>query len=232
MRGIPKDAVECVDCQLPRGSKKDSLCASCRLKRRPKKYPFTPEMDDYLRRVYADNSYNKNALGEAITAYEKRYRLPRYVVRARASRLGVSVDNRRRWTPEEIATLRNLAGSMSVKEIAAKMGRGHTCVAAMMDSQRISRKITEGYTRQEVCQLLGVSATTTIKWVRSCLLKVNAETDRVTEASMAKFIRNHPDKYSLKRVDEAWFKGMIFPSFGLSYARTASEPSQTAVMVG
>jgi hypothetical protein len=231
MRGIPNNPVECLDCKRHIAYPKDRLCNGCRSKRRPKKYPFTPEMDDYLRRVYADNSVNKHALTEAITAFAQRYRLPRHQVSHRAGRLGITFDTRRKWTPEEIQTLRELSGVKCVKAIAKRLRRADHFVSAMMDRLRISYAVTEGYNRREVCQMMGVSPTTVIQWVRSGLLKVNRETDRITEVSLSKFIRNHPDKYSLKRVDEAWFKGMIFPSFGLSYARTSSEPSQTVAMV-
>jgi hypothetical protein len=49
-----------------------------------------------------------------------------------------------------------------------------------------------------------------------------------------KFLRDHPEEYRLNRVDEAWFKGLMFPSFGRAYiprsanARTKQPTSEVA----
>jgi hypothetical protein len=213
-----QNPVECLDCKLVRANPKDSLCRACRMRRTPKKYPFTAEMDDYIRKIYADNSVNKKDLSAAITAFADRHKMPRHQVTLRASRLGLAFNkNRRRWTAEEIDTLHTLAGTKGVNEIARRLHRAYTSVSAMMDSLRISRKVMEGYTCRDVSMVLGVSPRTVDKWILDGRLKVDGETGRVTEMSLSRFIRNHPDKYSLKRVDETWFKGMIFPSFGVNF---------------
>jgi hypothetical protein len=57
------------------------------------------------------------------------------------------------------------------------------------------------------------------KWIKMGWVRL--QDNRLTEASVAKFLRDHPDEYKLNRVDEAWFKGILFPAFG----RTSREPS-------
>jgi hypothetical protein len=32
-----------------------------------------------------------------------------------------------------------------------------------------------------------------------------------------RFLRDHPEEYRLNRVDETWFKGLMFPLFGRAY---------------
>ena len=55
---------------------------------------------------------------------------------------------------------------------------------------------------------------------------------RVTEPSIIKFLREHPEEYRLSRVDEAWFKGLLFPAFGLKrnevVVRAANKPMEPA----
>jgi hypothetical protein len=36
---------------------------------------------------------------------------------------------------------------------------------------------------------------------------------------MIKFLREHPEEYRLSRVDEAWYKGLLFQSFGIKRDR-------------
>jgi hypothetical protein len=69
-------------------------------------------------------------------------------------------------------------------------------------------------------------------WIKLGWLRV--QDDRITETSMMKFLRDHPEEYRLNRVDEAWFKGLMFPSFGRAYiprsanARTKPPTSEVA----
>jgi hypothetical protein len=39
---------------------------------------------------------------------------------------------------------------------------------------------------------------------------------RIPEPSVKRFLKEHPEEYRLARVDEAWFKGMLFTAFGVN----------------
>jgi hypothetical protein len=45
---------------------------------------------------------------------------------------------------------------------------------------------------------------------------------RVSEKAVVKFLIEHPDKYDLRRVDQGWFKAVLFGggSRGCDYVRT------------
>ena len=47
------------------------------------------------------------------------------------------------------------------------------------------------------------------QWVRDGLLKP-ASDGRLSEVAVARFIRKYPQEYDLARVDQAWFKAMVF----------------------
>jgi hypothetical protein len=72
--------------------------------------------------------------------------------------------------------------------------------------------VSTNYSQQDLEQLLGVGRSRVCQWIKNGWLQLL--NGRVTEKSVAKFLRLHPEEYQLSRVDEAWFKGMLFPSFG------------------
>jgi len=76
----------------------------------------------------------------------------------------------------------------------------------------VSSRISSDYSHQQVQQLLGVGRKRVCQWIENGWLQLRE--GRVMEASLEKFLRFHPEEYQLSRVDEAWFKGMVFPSFG------------------
>jgi hypothetical protein len=104
-----------------------------------------------------------------------------------------------------------------------------------MEHINISHRITEGYTREQAAMVLGVSTPMIERWIKARWLRISLETNRITERSLANFIRSHPEQYSLKRVDEVWFKGMMFPgAFGVNLfkqpEKAASGPLEMRLM--
>jgi hypothetical protein len=216
LRGVPNNPVLCRSCNKLNGSPADQLCHGCRVKTRPspnKRFFWTPEFDQQLRLCYLE-APNKVALTENLTGLQKRTGFTRVVLLARAAHLGLSAQSRP-WTPGEIQSLENLAGTFSSSAIARKLGRSYGSIKARCAKQNISRRISDGYSREDVESLLGVGARSVRKWIKSGWLKLHQ--DRVTESSMIRFLREHPEEYRLNRVDETWFKGLLFPSFGRNY---------------
>ena len=111
--------------------------------------------------------------------------------------------------------LGELAGTLTKSAIARKLGRSYWSVKAQCSRLSIQSRLTSGYSRIDIQYLLGVGGRSTARWIKRGWLKL--QNDRITEASVIKFLREHPEEYRLSRVDETWFKGLLFPSFGRNH---------------
>ncbi|HEV2992501.1 MAG TPA: hypothetical protein VG759_28970 [Candidatus Angelobacter sp.] len=234
MRGIPNNPVVCTVCGELKGSPKDQRCHACRIQTRPnpnKRFHWTPELDQELQLAYRD-AHSRNELTENLNRFQKRTGFTRIVVLARATQLGMSAK-RRRWSRQEIEVLNQAAGTLSKAAIARKLKRSYWSVKAECTRLQLSARLSDGYSRRDVECLLGVGHRSIRKWITMGWLRV--QQGRVTEASIIKFLREHPEEYRLSRVDEAWFKGLLFPAFGLKrnedLSRTASKPVAPAAEV-
>jgi hypothetical protein len=144
---------------------------------------------------------------------------------------------RRHWSREEIEVLSETAGTLSKAAIARKLKRSYWSVKAECTRLQISSRLCEGYSRRDVECLLGVGQRSIRKWIAMGWLRV--QDGRVTEPSIIRFLREHPEEYRLSRVDEAWFKGLLFPAFGLKRndvvvraANKSMEPAAEAWLSG
>lgn len=216
MRGIPNNPVACTCCGNPDGSPGDQFCHSCRIKARPnpnKRFWWSPDLDRQLCIAYQETR-DRRELTQSLNAFQKRTGFTRVVVLARATQLGLSSASKR-WTVEELEILGELAGTLSKSAIARKLGRSYCSVKAQCSRLGLQSRLASGYSRADVGYLLGVGARSVRTWIKLGWLRV--QDDRITETSMMKFLRDHPEEYRLNRVDEAWFKGLMFPSFGRAY---------------
>ncbi|MBA3915752.1 MAG: hypothetical protein H0X25_18245 [Acidobacteriales bacterium] len=123
-------------------------------------------------------------------------------------------------------TLRELAGCRSKSAIAKRLGRTVCSVKAKATSLQLCTRVRDGYSQQDLTELFGVSAQTIRRWtMRSWLTVTNG---RVCDEAVIRFLKNHPDQYSLRRVNEEWFKGLIFPRFNvLPLDRPGGESSRS-----
>jgi hypothetical protein len=146
----------------------------------------------------------------------------RVVILARAEVLGLSFCSKRRWTDDEIESLCEASGTVSTSHIAKRLGRTYYSVRAQITKMGLTARVSADYSQQDVEQLLGVGRKRVCQWINHGWLQLL--NGRVTERSLARFLRVHPEEYRLSRVDEAWFKGILFPSFGqFGGARHATE---------
>jgi hypothetical protein len=179
-----------------------------------KVYFFSADQDERVRRSYAEHAHNREALGEAITALAKHMKCPRYIIFNRAAQLRVRTIRGKNWTAKEVQFLRDNVGIKPLAQIRRALKRGHSSVISKIADMQLSRRVLEGYSREDLASSFCVSKYLVSKWISSSWLIPDRDTDRVPESSVRRFISKHPEQYSLKRVDEAWFKGMIFPAFG------------------
>src|SRR5205807_6998048 len=229
MRGIPNNPVVCIGCGELKGTPKDRRCHSCRIQTRPnpnKRFSWTAGLDQELQLVYKE-ARTRRELSENLDRFQKWSGFTRIVVLARATQLGIS-DQRKRWTPEEIEILSETAGSLSKSAIARKLKRSYWSVKAECSKLQISSRLREGYSRADIEFLLGAGSRSVRRWIALGWLRV--QDGRVTEPSVTRFLREHPEEYRLRRVDEAWFKGLLFPSFGAK--RDRGVPQVTNKPVG
>jgi hypothetical protein len=70
------------------------------------------------------------------------------------------------------------------------------------------RVVRDGYSREELKLCLGVSSTRFERWERTGVL--TRWGDRYSEADVRAFLHKHFAEYDLRRVDQTWFKGMVF----------------------
>jgi len=171
---------------------------------------WTAEFDALLISAYR-RAQNRKELSRSLASLQVRTGFTRVVMLTRAVHLGLSFSRRRPWTSQDSALLESWAGNYSPASIARKLKRTFASVKAKCQHLEISLRVTEGYSQADLAELLGASPTSIRRWCRiGWLTVVNG---RVPEAAVVKFLRLHPYEYQLRRVDEAWFKGLLFPAF-------------------
>lgn len=214
MRGIPNHPVTCGKCGSDKGCPKDGLCHRCRVAGRPnpnKRFSWSPEFDQALTRAYRTAGRRRD-LTDNLNHVQRLTGFTRIVILSRAQVLGLSFAAKRPWSEFEIESLREALGSTGKTPIAKRLGRTYYSVKAQISKMGLFSRISENYSQQEVQHLFGVGRKRVCQWIRNGWLQLLD--DRVTERSLEKFLRLHPEEYQLSRVDEAWFKGMLFPLFG------------------
>jgi hypothetical protein len=201
------------------GCPSDQLCHGCRiLSRQPsaRRFVWTSELDEILRRAYK-NADKRQELSTNLGNLQRVSGFTRNVILSRAVQLGLSFSTRRPWTETEIEVLEARAGQESVKALAVRLKRPHSSVKAKLKEVGLSARLSEGYTQDDLRQLFGSSARTIKHWLAWGWLRMVQ--DRIPEASVVRFLRIHPEQYNLSRVDQAWFKGLLFPAFNRSAQR-------------
>lgn len=227
MRGLPRNPVPCSVCGEP-GYPKIGRCNKHRPPNARLKYPWNEQQLADLRRLYAEHVHHRPSLTSAIKNFAQRHSFPPHIVKLKAGQLRLTRDIRQFWTKEELAYVREHAGSIRKHAIARHLGRGYLSVQCMINFLGLQARVTEGYSRHDLSIVFGVSEYVVRQWIARGWLCPDSSTDRVPEDQVSRFIRRHPEEYNLKRVDEAWFKGMIFPNFGMNAHRQGIANSRGA----
>lgn len=176
------------------------------------KYQWRPELDQILKDGYA-SSHGRKQLSSCIAKVASLSGFPRWEVKDRARTLMLTHNPCRRWTEPEMRYLEGNAGNVRASHIAKTLGRSVKSVNGAMYRLGIRWAVTDGYSQKDLAQLLHVSCETIFKWNKCGWLRRSPE-DRYCESSVANFLRNHPETYDLRRVDQEWFKSLMFPQAG------------------
>ena len=170
-------------------------------------------MDRQLVRIY-QNSCCRKDLTRGLTYLQRLTGFSRVTITSHAAELGLRILQRRSWTSAELEVIAENAGTLSTSAIARRLGRTHYSVKAKAAELHRFMRVTDGYSREDIRLLLGVGCAQVREWVSNGWLRVDQ--GRITEKSVRAFLADHPEEYRLGRVDEAWYKGLLFPSFGRS----------------
>lgn len=212
MRGVPRVPVSCKCCHKLNAAQKDEMCHSCRLRSRPnatKKYLWSEGFDSRLRDSYT-RSRRREELTSSLDALQRLTGFPRFAIVARAAELNLCFAKRKVWTEAELKFMRENAGRLSIKAMAASLSRTYCSVKGKIRSLQLGGRVTDGYSVDELMRLFGVGKATVDRWIaRGWLYR---EESRVSEKSVIRFLRAQRNAYQLSRVDEAWFKEVIFES--------------------
>jgi hypothetical protein len=204
----------CTQCGSPSASLRDGLCGACRLRsfNHPRKYVFTEDLLAELRFAYAGG---RPHITRSLNKLVARTGWPRQAFTSQAMRMGLATSGRyRRWTAQEDEYLRENLGVLTIRTIAKSLGRSHEAVEGRGERLALSRRVAEGYNVSDLALVFGVHWTRAESWIRRGLLgKVHQRGGlRVMERNVVRFLRTHPHEYDLRKVDQRWFKGMLFGS--------------------
>ncbi len=213
MRGVANLGLRCGDCGSEHACR-DGVCGACRLRRLgpgKRKYVFGTELLEELRQVYCGS---RTEIGQGLDRLVRKTAWPRHMFKIEASRRGwTHKANRKPWTREEVELLEEKLGRVPVKTIARELRRSWESVAAKAGKLHLSRKRREGYNLSELQVVFGAPYSRVWRWVHRGLLgQVHGDGKEtwVKEENVVRFLRRHAHEYDLRRVDQAWFKSMLF----------------------
>lgn len=227
---MAKDFDNCVQCgEMAEG--KDRLCRSCRgflsakknfAPRRSPIYVWDADRDARLRRCYSNSA--RKELSRALTRLANELKYPKGALRRRAEQLGLTLWTHVRWTPMELAILADYAGNKTIGWICRQLkrrtgiGRSYNSVKCKAGEIGRSIRLIDGYTKNDLAELFGTTLFTVNKWFMNGWLVPDGNS-RVSDRKILRFLSEHPNEWHFKRVDEAWIKGILFPSYGTEFIR-------------
>ena len=193
--------------------------ASLGLTQQHRQYNWTPELDAMLAEGYRGSGGIKVA---AIRRIQAQTGWPRYVCWNRARKLQLARNNHtgnRSWSETEDKYLLDFVGSKNPREIAKRLKRSVSAIRARVrflgKDRRISMRVQDGHTKEELAKYLGRSKKTIQNWLDQGWLKARYEgknrkddTLRVTDEDFRSFWKQHPWEvpfYKLSHEGLLWF---------------------------
>lgn len=174
------------------------------------KYVITDEVRELIL-----NRYDGLIPGRAIEI-ARQLGWPDWAVRNAAKVLGVARPREKaNWSTEEMRFLELNAGHKSVRWIAEKLGRSRGAVGQKICRMGISAAVQDGYTLTDVARVFGVSSDLVARWIREKKLIAKHSSEhtqrwKVTDKALLEFAREYRSEYSLAKVSQPWFLGLVF----------------------
>ena len=191
----------------------DGLCRRCRLLAlglSVPKYHFTDALRAQLRAAYALPKLDRF---RAVAHLAAQTGWPRGAFKREANRMGLKTWRRRAWCTGEDDYLRAHAGLEDVVLISKKYLRTHSSIERRMSVLGLSRLPREGYNLRDLAAVFGARYHRVKCWMDRGLLgkpQWVCREWRIDERALIRFLRHHPHEYDLRRVDQIWFKAMLF----------------------
>jgi len=196
-------------------------CLKCRGERRRSaklKYVWRPEFDEHLKAHYYGGL---NRRFRVLNRMIRLTGLPRWYIKRRAARLGLTMHiDRRPWTGAEVDLLERLVGCVSTATIAKRLHRPENSVVTKLKRMSTSRRVRNGYTMRELEMCLGEDHHKIERWIAAGWLPDNLQgtrrhdgngrdIHRIREEDILNFVRNHPQELNLGKVDQTWFLDLV-----------------------
>jgi len=204
-------------CACGAAAGRDGFCGSCRLRKltaarqRP---PLPPNILEELRLAYIGNVRRTS---ENLNRLAARAGVPKQRLKDEAGKRGWrSQTERRPWSAAEVEFLEENLGKLSSTQIARKLGRGVASVQLRARKLQRSLRVTEGYNVSDLAEVFGVSHGRVESWARRGLLGRatghggHGGNLRFATQCVLRFVRKHASEYDLNRVDQEWFKAILF----------------------
>lgn len=188
-----------------------------------KKYNFTPEVDDEIRRVYREEKTNRKAM--PVRKLAERLGLPRWRVSRRAREIGCAYHTvkGRDWLPEEMEILERFAflTPLYISKRLREAGYDRTEMAVHLKLNRLKlRKETPYYTGRQLAKLFGEDDHKIMRWGREGLMpfqrkgstrtrKQGGDTKLFHEIDVYLFLINYRDYYDVRKVNQQWLLSVL-----------------------
>ena len=131
-------------------------CLTCSAERRRRanlKYVWRPEYDESLKQHYYGGL---NRRFQVLNRMIRETGLPRWYIKRRAARLGLTMHQERRpWTATEEEIVERLVGKVSALTIAKRLKRTEASVVLKIKRMGLSRRVRNGYTMRDLEECLG-----------------------------------------------------------------------------
>lgn len=170
---------------------------------------WTAEEDEAIRQAYAQGLYARHTA--AVKALATRKGTSVRQVRYRACKLGLTrhLRGNKPWKPDEEKQLRELGGKVSTTYIAKLLGRSVASVSVRLSRMELKGRVVErGYTRYELCDLMGINNRT----LQTLLEKRPMTPNRFKNFSRAEvqmWIFDLLEVLELRRFDQDFLKQML-----------------------
>lgn len=187
----------------------------------PRKYHFTPTVDEEIRRAYhLFLDYNNRT---AISACARKLQVPRWAINRRAAVLGLSRIKEPEWNAAETTILErwgHLTDAVIQRRLKAE-GFHRSINAVHLKMKRLHiRQNLDGYSANGLAVAFGVDGHKVTYWINRQMLKATrrgtartesqgGDTYWITHKAVREFVLKHPDEIDLRKVEKWWFLDLV-----------------------
>jgi transcriptional regulator with XRE-family HTH domain len=185
-----------------------------------RKYFFTPEIDERIRRVYRHKTGNSE-----VTELAQRLGMPSYTISRRAREINAYEPKIKesRWSSKEIEILtKNAHKSLQIiRKHLKKRGFTRSFTGIHLKRRRLRLlKNLSGYTARQLAECFGCDVKTITRWINLGYLKAKKRgtlrTEKqggdmwwIKEKNIQNFIKENIGLIDIRKVDKFWFVDIL-----------------------